>query len=286
MKKSLLFLLSILILVPYVLAQSPVHSSLLWEISGNGLKQNSYLFGTIHIQDKRVFDFREQVLVKFDACEAFALEVILDEVNPLAALRATFMDNDNTLEKLLGSDDYKLLNNVFKEKLGTPVGLFNNMKPFFVASQLLIASIKSDMPEPMDLHLLSKARKDKKKVIGIENFEEQIKAIDCVPLELQCKMLMDEVKDIDDSQNSLEYLIKAYRSENLVLIMELTEDTTENKIFDNIFLHDRNIVMAKRIAAQIKIQSTFNAVGAAHLGGDDGIIALLRKKGFTVKPVK
>lgn len=289
--KQCFFKISILFLLLSSFSQKLIaqHSgAILWEISGNNLKQKSYLFGTIHIQDERVFQFSDEILAAFDSCDAFAMEVILDEVDAETTQKAILLE-EGTIKDIISEEDYKLLDAYFKEKAGTSVALYVKLKPFFLYSQLSQLNMKMDMEMALDMHLLQKARAEGKATYSIEKFEEQVAAIDKISLEDQAEMLMEEVKkeeNEDDGENDTEKLIQAYLDADLDKMIELLADTTLPAEFNQAFVIDRNKVMCKRIIKLIKKQSCFCAVGAAHLGGKDGLIELLREKGYTVKAIK
>jgi len=289
--KQYFFKISILFLLLSSFSQNLIaqHSgAILWEISGNNLKQKSYLFGTIHIQDERVFQFSDEVLSAFNSCDAFAMEVILDEVDAKTTQKAILLE-EGTIKDIISEEDYNLLDAYFKEKAGTSVALYVKLKPFFLYSQLSQLDMKQDMEMALDMHLLQKARAEGKATYSIEKFEEQVAAIDKISLEDQAKMLMEEVKkekNEDDGENDTEKLIQAYLDADLDKMIELLADTTLPAQFNQAFVIDRNKVMCKRIIKLIKKQSCFCAVGAAHLGGKDGLIELLREKGYTVKAIK
>ncbi len=263
--------------------------AILWEISGKNLKQKSYLFGTIHIQDERVFQFSEEILAAFDSCDAFAMEVILDEVDAETTQKAILLE-EGTIKDIISEEDYALLDAYFKEKAGTSVALYVKLKPFFLYSQLSQLDMKMDKDMALDMYLLQKAREEGKATYSIEKFEEQVAAIDKISLEDQAKMLMEEVKKEDEEgeekEDDTEKLIQAYLDADLDKMIELLADTTLPAEFNQAFVIDRNKVMCKRIIKMIKKESCFCAVGAAHLGGEEGLIELLRAKGYTLKPIK
>ncbi len=271
------------LLVPALLfAQG--QSSLLWKITGKGLDKPSYLYGTIHIQDKRVFQYGEPVKKAFGECDAYAMEVLMDEVDQ-KGMREQMLMKDGSLKKLLSEEDWKELDKALKDKLGMGALIFDKMKPFFVSAQLMQSGLKKDMPLALDLDFLKKARDGGKAALGIEKIEEQLSAIDAISLEEQAKMLMSNVKDTTSKAEQFDKMIGAYLKGDLNALGELMNDTTMPANFTEEFLDKRNVVMAKNIGKFAKKQSTFNAVGAAHLGGEKGVITLLRKKGYTVEPV-
>ena len=279
MKKTAL-ILSILFIQINVYSQS-----LLWKISGNGLENSSYLYGTIHIQDKRVFAFDSVVINAFNSCDAFAMEILMSEVKPETMQKAILMKN-NSLDELMSTKDYNSLSAFFKRKTGVSIMLYNKAKPFFLASILQIADIQKDMSETLDMHLLSKAIKAGKTTYGVEDFEDQINAVDKISLEDQVDFLLNYVKDTATSKDQLETLIKTYLSMDIVAIQKLIqEEESSPKELEKIFLIDRNKKMAKRIKKLSKKQSIFVAIGAAHLPSKEGVIQLLTNYGYTVKPI-
>lgn len=274
----------ILFLSAFFIANSLIPQSLLWEISGKGLHK-SYLYGTIHIQDKRVFSFDEIVEQKLMECDAYAMELLLDEIKR-EDIESSMLMKNNSLDKLLSVEDYHMLDSVMKAKTGLGILMLNKMKPFFVSSQLMQADMSKDMEDPLDMYFLKKARKEGKKALGIEQFSDQIGAIDQISLEEQCKMLMDAIRDTSKEEQQFDDLLKAYLNGDLDTMIILSSDTSMPDNFNKAFLIDRNNGMAKNIIKYCKQQSTFNAIGAAHLGGEDGVIALIRKKGYKVTPIE
>jgi uncharacterized protein YbaP (TraB family) len=142
------------------------------------------------------------------------------------------------------------------------------------------------MPFPLDMDFFQKAKKKKKKVIGIEKLEEQLAAVDSMTLEEQADMIIDGLKDWDKSKKLYNDMTRTYLKQDIKEMMLMMKDTTLPKAFETSLIIDRNKVMAYRIDKIVNDQPTFNAVGAGHLHGDEGVIALLRKKGYTLKPVK
>jgi hypothetical protein len=277
---------NLFIAISLILSVSVSAQSLLWEISGKGLKVPSYLYGTIHIQDKRVFAFDSTVISKLDICKAYAMEVLLDEIDQAEVMEAMLMKKQ-TLKDLYSEEDYKFLDSIVKENTGQSLLVFNKMKPFFLSSQLMQMELIQDMPMALDLYFLDYARKQNKICLGIEAFSDQIGAIDALSVEQQAQMLLEGLADTSSlmSMNQFEDLLNAYISQDIDSLYTLSNDTSMPPEFNEYFLVKRNKKMAKRIAKFSKKQATFNAIGAAHLPGEKGVIALLRKKGYTLTPV-
>lgn len=259
--------------------------TVLWEITGRRLKQPSYLYGTIHIQDARVFAFGDEVMDAFNNSEAYAMEILMDELDMVEVQNAMFME-DETLKELLSHEEYELLDSIVREKTGQSLFMFNKMKPFFLSSQLMQLDLAKDKADALDMYLLNKAREQGKICLGIEDFSDQVDAIDAISLDDQVKMLMEGLTDtVTSTEDKFEDLIDAYLTGDLEKMYELTKDTALPAEFHQAFLIDRNIKMARNIHRFIRKQSTFNAVGAAHLPGEKGVINLLRKRGYKVEPI-
>jgi len=256
--------------------------SLLWKIYGKGLRDTSYLYGTIHIQDKRVFQFDSIVYDKLNAVEAYAMELNPDKIDA-DDLKKQMLMKKHTLDELLPDTDYQFLNNYMKEHMGSGVLLYNKMKPFFLESQLSQLKMPKDEKKALDLFFFNYAKEHGKITLGIEKLEDQLGAIKAISLADQAKMLMETVRDT--TQADFEELINAYLHADFDKFAELMKDTTLPANFEEALLTKRNKGMAKHIIQYCKKQPTFNAIGAAHLPGPNGVIALIRKKGYTVEPV-
>lgn len=259
--------------------------TLLWEISGNGLEVPSYLYGTIHIQDERVFRFDDVVMEVFDSCDAYAMELLMDDVDVLSQVSMIMM-TDTLLSDLLSPEDFMLVKKEVEAKLGLMGMKFNEMKPFFTSSQLALSEMPKDRDMPLDLHFDNLAKKAEKERIGIEEFSHQIDAINSIPLDKQASMLVEAIRDSSKTADNFTELVDAYLAGDLEQMLELTNDTAYPADFAKVFIDDRNIIMAERIDEISHKQQTFSAVGAGHLGGPNGVISLLRERGFDVKPVK
>lgn len=286
MKKIVLLItLSFLISLGY-------SQSLLWKVSGKDLKSPSYVYGTIHIQDNRVFSFDSTIVIgALESCEAFAMEILMDEIDPKELQKSMYMPKGKTLNNMMSKEDYDLLDKVCKKKLHASVMFMNTLKPFFLSSAISQADIPQDQTEALDLYFLKKARNSGKHCYGVEKYEVQVNAIDAISLKDQVNMLVEQlhqlgVEDtVSDDGNDFQNLLHAYMSFDLEEMIALSNDESMPAKFNKVFLIDRNKGMAKNFALIAREHSLFCAVGAAHLGGPKGVLNLLRKMGYTVEPV-
>ncbi|MCF0206856.1 MAG: TraB/GumN family protein [Bacteroidales bacterium] len=280
--KRLVFLPILLLVVNFCYSQS-----VLWKVTGNKIKGTSYLYGTIHITDKRVFMFDSTVTDAFDSCDAFAMEILMDEIDPKSMQEATLMKDGMTLKQLLSPEDYHLLDSAFQAATGARLILYNRMKPFFVSSAMMQSGISKEMEQALDLYFLNKARAAGKQCFGVEQFIDQINAIDAISLEDQINMLMESLRDTaaKSDMEQFDELLDAYLTFNLEEAMKMASDPSLPAEFNEAFLIGRNVGMAKNFLKIAKKWSVFCAIGAAHLPGELGVISHLRKAGLTVEPV-
>ena len=285
MKKHIIY--SSILLSQIVGCGQDKYNSLFWEISGNGLTEHSYLYGTMHTQDERAFQFKEGVMDAFNHAEIYAMELNMDSVDQAALLSRLIMDSTYSLKTLLTADEYTVVSDFFKDSLGQALFIFERMQPLFTTQMVALRDLEAQQTDALDIYFFKEAKKQKKQTIGLEKTMEQIDAFSAVPYKLQAKELVDAVTDYGKEGGlDMDLMMKYYVEGNLDKLLEMTTEDEEDeemaKIFNDIFLVKRNYNMADRAEPYIKKGSTFIAVGAAHLPGEEGIITLLRKKGYKV----
>ena len=278
-------LISLIICLLYFFTSASAQS-ILWRVSGKNIQSPSYLYGTIHVQDERVFRFDSTVSDAFKSCDAFAMEVLLDELNMSGLRESMMMPKGQVLSEMLSKSDFALLDSLCKLKLGVSAIFMNSMKPFFIGSALQQADLPKGAENALDLYLLQKARAADKACYGVEQYMDQIKALDAIDMKDQLAMLTEILRDTtNQSANEMEGILDAYLNFDLDRMWEMSLDTSLPKKFSKVLLYDRNVTMAKQFEKIAKKQTLFCAVGCAHLAGEKGVIALLRKKGYKVDPV-
>ena len=293
--KRLLFLMAI------CLCTFSANAQLLWEISGNGLEKPSYLYGTMHLGDERIYQFNDSLMPAFENCQLFAGELqLLDQsmFSSFGMLADMMMPNDTTLKDLMTRDQYKLVKRKLDKRLDEMGMLmfaeyFERIKPIFVS--IIMTDFESQVKqaqtgggkEPVDLYFQKLAKEKGMKVVGLETMDEQMQVFDNIPLTKQANMLYEELnkkkKDKKD-EIDVDQMIDLYASEDIDSLYKLTSTGFDSDINEDL-LYKRNINMANRMVPYMKKQAIFVGVGAAHLPGEGGVIDLLRKKGYTVRPV-
>ncbi|MEM7187435.1 MAG: TraB/GumN family protein [Bacteroidota bacterium] len=267
-----------------IIAQDRSSYKLLWEIEHKDSEKKSYLFGTIHLKDKRVFQFSDAVIPAIRNSELFALEVHPDSITDGYTERLFDTEVENIYRRVLSEEEYDRLDRRYRELQGEPLdsALFKN--PVIIESILTEEVSKGDDKRTfLDGYLYGIAYSLNKDIRGLERFEDQLPALEDISDEEIRTNILSILDSEEGAYNShLEEMIKLYYKGD---VDEIYLRSVGLFTIDRI-LNDRNHVMANSIEKAMKTGSIFSAVGAAHLPGNEGIIEILRRKGFVVNPVE
>ncbi|MES2620089.1 MAG: TraB/GumN family protein [Bacteroidota bacterium] len=275
----------------FYLTVSAQYNSLLWKISGNGLKRPSFLYGTMHTKDARVFAFGDSVIPFLNSAKAYAMELDPAETFDMSLLPKLVMGKDYSLKKMIPEREYAFLDSVVKDQIGYSVALFDNVAPVLTMTILEMGSMGlSDSSiagnkEVLDMYFYKQAQKKRKKIIGIETVDEQLNALNTLSYREQADLLVKEIRSFEENKSAGDDMVRFYLEGNLDSLASSEIETEMSPKFYKALVTDRNERMASRIADLIKEQPTFIALGALHLPNSTGVIELLKQKGFTVKPV-
>lgn len=297
--KRVFVALGILFLVSPLAAQVKLkekkYPSLLWEITGNGLKKPSYLIGTMHVSSKMAFHLPDSFYIALRSAGVVALETNpetwQDDMNKYEISSGYSLAGLNYGIAMRGLNDFLSINTL---KVGKYEGkieraLYSN--PSVINSLLYrtYGNDASDFEEDtyLDMYIYQCGRKLGKKVAGVEDYGESMKLM-AEAYKDAAKEKKKKEKSYEDAEDySPEKLQEAYRNGNLDLLDTINKFNSTSDAFDEKFLYRRNEIQAGSIDSIIKSGSTlFVGVGAAHLPGNRGVIELLRKKGYKLRPVK
>lgn len=267
------------------LAQKPTEKTLLWKISGKGITTASYLYGTHHLvcQEQLVID--TAIKKAFSSTRQLYLELnMTDPSMAMEALKYMPMKNKQSISDFLSPKDYDSVAALFQKRTGIPMLLFKNAKPILLASMLYPALMQCK-PEGWETVFMQMAQKQNIPVKGLETLAYQMSIFDSIPYKAQAESLKEMLYHFDSLQQANTKLVNLYQNKDLdQLQQEVIEDKDLGR-YAPVLLYNRNAQWAPKITAQALQQPTFFAVGAGHLGGSKGVIALLRQQGYTVTPV-
>ncbi|MEF0942075.1 TraB/GumN family protein [Rhizobium sp. BR 362] len=275
--------------------------SIFWKIEKPGLKP-SWLLGTMHVSDPRVLTMPKGAAEASAAADTIVVESdeILDDRKAMASLfinpSLTMLTDGSTISQHLSPEENAKLEAGLKER-GVPLAAVAHMQPWLISSSFEMTACevrrKGSGRKFLDQKLASDAAASGRQVKGLETLAEQAKAMSDLPIQLHLKSLLqtlelgDKINDVNETMTDL-YLAGNIGAiipmlKNIVPDQTLSDDDTA--AFEQRIILDRNKVMAERAAPILAKGNTFIAVGALHLVGDQGLVELLRKQGFTVTAV-
>ncbi len=268
-------------------AAATVQGGLFWQVSKNGL-QPSYLLGTIHSADSRVVNLRSAVSNALDQADQFVMEMQIN-ANALMQFGATMMITDgNDLEALLGQTLYRTVVEVMTD-YGLPEMAVRQLKPWVVMA--LLSMPKSTGGPILDMVLYQRAISQEKPTSGLESIQEQLAVFEGLTLKDQIDLLQMTVDQLPSLPRMFEQLIQAYLADDLQKIAALASQyKNQRKIAAlNRFMlrlnDERNRRMVQRIQPYLHQGNAFVAVGALHLAGPNGLVQLLRDRGYQLDTV-
>lgn len=264
-----------------------LEKSLLWKISGNGLNKPSYLFGTIHLTCDTSLD--ANTLNALEATEQLYLELDMDDKSiQMQMMKLMMMKDGAKLSTLLSPEDFKILDEFMKKNLNMSVKLFDSFKPFMISS-MLFPKMLDCKSQSVESELMKITKEQNEEIFGLEKAEDQMKVFDEISYQDQADELLKTVKDnLEKDKKEFQEMITIYQNKDIEGMLKMMSDS-DNKITSenqDILLNDRNKNWIPIMVKIMKDKPTFFGVGAGHLAGEEGVIKLLRKKGYKVEAVQ
>lgn len=278
-----------------------IQAQLLWKVSGNGLAQPSYIMGTHHLSPLSIKDSiagMKQALA--DTKQVYG-ELVMSEAQTPAIMQKMqkymMTESDTTFKSLFSPEEYEMINKYSKENLMFDVAMMPKLKPAFLSNNLIVILYMKHVggfnpQEQLDSFFQAQATASGKKVGGLETPEFQFNMLfNGASLKRQAEQLLCMLNDVDKNIDQLKKMTAYYNAQNLDALLELTKERQGDKCDPlpgelEAMLDNRNIDWSKKLPAIMKEAPTFVAVGAGHLPGEQGLLNLLKKQGYTVEPVK
>jgi len=241
----------------------------------------------MHTTDSRAFTFSEQAKKGIEQCDAFAMELLMDDNSlDISLVMSLVMKDGTTLRSLFSEKEFQTLDSLLGTATGFPLSMLDNIQPIILIALLEQAGLGKDSSLPLDLYLMEHAKAKKKKLLGIETVAEQLSALQSLSYKEQAEMISAELNKQHDNKAENDSLSHYYSTGKLDSLLVLNNRNPMPEKLEKALIENRNEIMAERIADFIKKQSVFAAVGALHLPGANGVIERLRRKGFVVEVVR
>jgi uncharacterized protein YbaP (TraB family) len=265
-------------------AQARGESSV-WSLKG--ARNTVYLAGSVHALPKGHSEFPEQLERAYGEAEVIVLEVDLDDMNPLDAVKFITTNGtlpaDKSLEDVVGAEPYQRIA-ALAATLEVPEVVIAKLEPWaaaLVLTQFALTKTGFDSNLGIDMQITERARADGKPVEGLETVIDQLSVFDNRSFEEQTRFLLDSADDAPQLNQDLQKLIAAWRAGNLrALEKEFLKEREKSPELYDALLGARNRLWLPKIEALLEEDRDYLVVvGALHFVGRDGLLALLRSDG-------
>lgn len=291
--------LSLIIAVLVVALAS--QAQLLWKVSGNGLGRPSYIFGTHHMAPSTMIDQIPGINAAIDGCDIVVGEIEKDSLMSKEAqmkmANAMIAPTDSTLDMLYTPTEYAVIEKVFDKyfgAMGVKLAQMKTLKPNAISTQLqAMQAVKYfpnfDANNLIDIAVQDRANKAGRPSASLESLQEQIDLLFNAPLTEQAKNLLEACRQDAFFQEQSSALAEAYMHQDLDKLMAVMTDATmggESEEAMEALIYSRNRNWAEKLVKIMPERTCLVCVGAGHLPGPQGLLQLLRDKGYTVEPMR
>jgi uncharacterized protein YbaP (TraB family) len=275
--------------------------AILWKIEKDG-RPASFLFGTVHLTDERVTNLSPAVKSALNAAKVVALEVSdLSEtatasVIAQAAPLVMFTDG-RRLDSLLSNDDYDVVKSIIARS-GMPVEMAALFKPWIVTMILSVSECERHKVQNgarvLDMKIAEMGKARGLDVVGLETIPAQLESLAAVPEQQQLDMLRSSLRFADRTDDMMETLVQLYLSRKISAAMPFQLALARQAgVSDQAFAGFQQKLIVERNEKMLAVAEplldkggVFVAIGALHLPGEKGLVALLRQSGYTVSPIE
>ena len=262
-------------------------NSLLYEVSGKDLQEPSYVYGTIHMICEDDFFVSESVKTAFSNVKKLFLEIDLSDPSLGQRMQMAMIHPEGkNIKEYLSEEEYTLVDEYLKNQMGMGLGLLGQFKPFALSSMLTMNMLDCEKSKSYELYFVELAKAHEIAIAGLESPESQIAIFDNMPYDEQVRELVKAIKNPEEGEEEFAKMMEYYIAQDAQSMYD--EVILENPMFikyQEELLNNRNRNWIPIMLANMMKESTFVAVGAGHLAGENGVLELLRKAGYTVKAI-
>jgi len=288
-RPSLRRLAVILALALFATAEAAQAKTFAWKATGKG--GTIYLMGSIHVMSESFYPLNPALEAAFKDSDLLVEEVDLAEMlDPMAQMNILtrgMLPSNQSLDKVLSPATLAMVQKATGD-LGTAGGPLMRFKPWMLAITLQGMELMKAGFDPalgLDQHFYDQAKAEAKPVQGLETVEYQISRFDTMTMEQQDRMLAETLKELATETATVNKLGDAWKAGDVPAIERIAlADLKSDPLMYQRLLVERNKNWMPKIEALFARKGhALVVVGAAHLVGPDGLIAMLKARGYTVE---
>lgn len=261
----------------------PYKPSLLWEITKED-QETSYLFGTLHLAIER-FDVLQKAIEPFiDACKICALEINLEHASQFDIKELHSIPQGINVHDFIPEKKWNLMQNQIQKNVNLDIDQMKTLQPFIILNLVLQQMFNHENTKILDEWIFENAQNSSKILTGLEDLKEHYNILHKIPLKIQYELIMNSFFQYSNFKKKMKALIESYLQQDIKNMYHQAKNFSSSA--KKILLKERNLSMTDRFDQLMQQNSTFAAVGAGHLYGQFGLISLLKKNSYRIKPIK
>lgn len=261
---------------------------ILWKVEST--ENTIYLLGSIHVLQEKNYPLAPTIYNAFNQCGTVMFEVDLDglssPMSQLQLLAKGFYASGESLKTVLSPERYQTVKSLLAER-GHDIENFHRMKPWMAATAVTGLELKKlgfDPEYGVDRHIFAKAREADVEIVGLETVEYQLGLFENLPLELQEFFLLQSLQDLKNIESRIKEMVEAWEQGQVKDLEVHLEGMREYPGLYQALVVSRNMKWLPQIEKTLhQREPAFIVVGTLHLLGEDGILAVLQKKGYHVE---
>ena len=263
----------------------------MWHLAGK--TNDIYLLGSIHLLRDSDYPIPDAIYAAYEAADTLIMELDMDDMDPIgmqALIREIGMLPDGrTLQDALGETVWRQAS-ALADELEIPLAMMATTKPWLAAMTvevMIMSRLGFQADQGVEMHLMARAVKDGKEVLGLETQRQQLEMLDGLSGDAQRELLLQTLQDGSELADTLDQLINAWREGDVEFLQAaLLDDMRSYRELYEEILVERNRSWVDQILQLVDDEEDYLIiVGALHLIGPDGVPALLRRRGMPVEQV-
>ena len=257
--------------------------SLLWKFNRPNESKTHYLLGTMHVSSEEAYAPVTASKHYMEQCQIYAGEMDLNDPD-LANIGDYFLNEDNiTLNEIIGDKKYSKYKKIISKAYGIDLDQIAHFLPMVISNMISESILTKTYDLALDHFLWNYAMALNMEMNGLESAADQFHIMQSIPLEEQLKALKACIKNVSKFRQKVLKLSELYKNGALSKLYKTSKKSMGG--LRKLMIYDRNEHMTQRLIELTSEGAVFCAVGAAHLAGGKGMIRLLKKEGFKIKPI-
>ena len=289
-KRLMSFVLPLAVSVFVLLA--PLHAqsrNFFWKATGRG--GVVFLAGSVHMLSQDFYPLNPAIETAFRESDLLVEEVDMAEMlgagSQLNVLTRGMLPGDSTLQKVVSPATYALVTKTVTG-LGLPIEPLARFKPWMLAltlEGLQLMKVGFDPELGLDKHFYDLAQTGGKPVQGLETTDYQISRFDEMTMDQQDRLLAETLKALETEQASVGKLTQSWKAGDVAAVEKilLADLRNDPQLYQRLLVERNRNWLPKLEALFARSRPAFVVVGAAHLVGPDGVVAMLKAKGYSVE---